>query len=267
MDAARALPAGWMAVASYFYVLGLDGPALAWEYLRRQPSYRQAWAGRQRGQHQPEHWGLTLWEDPALDARQAHPVWQYPLGDQVMLQPEQPQTGAESITFDLWTWQGRKQIRALGDGYALQVQHLSSILRARCQGQSFIGQSATITFPFDRRFKARLRALQRQRLSSHLSRAAVAPQLEGAGLGRAYAPGRTQLLHLRALLALDALQAGAVHRQIATALVGACQVHELWHADATLRSLIRYYIRRGQFFRDGGYWQLLSAQPENKREN
>ncbi len=30
----------WYATAAYLYVLHLDDPALAWEYLRRHPDYR-----------------------------------------------------------------------------------------------------------------------------------------------------------------------------------------------------------------------------------
>ena len=33
----------WYATAAYLYVLHLDGPALAWEYLRRHPDYRRDW--------------------------------------------------------------------------------------------------------------------------------------------------------------------------------------------------------------------------------
>lgn len=39
----------WRAQAAYFYVLDLDGPALAWEYLRRNAAYRMAWMNRGRG--------------------------------------------------------------------------------------------------------------------------------------------------------------------------------------------------------------------------
>ncbi|MGE6335374.1 transcriptional regulator domain-containing protein [Acidovorax sp. NPDC077664] len=34
--------------AAYLYVLDLDDPALAWEYLRRHPGYRADWARRKR---------------------------------------------------------------------------------------------------------------------------------------------------------------------------------------------------------------------------
>jgi len=64
----------WYPTAAYLYVLHLDAPALAWEYLRRNPDYRRDWLRRQR---RPDvaRWGLRFLENPALDARDAHPVW------------------------------------------------------------------------------------------------------------------------------------------------------------------------------------------------
>ena len=38
----------WYPTAAYLYVLHLDGPALAWEYLRRNPDYRRDWLRRHR---------------------------------------------------------------------------------------------------------------------------------------------------------------------------------------------------------------------------
>jgi hypothetical protein len=40
--------APWGVSAAYFYVLDLDDASLAWEYLRRHPDYRLAWARRSR---------------------------------------------------------------------------------------------------------------------------------------------------------------------------------------------------------------------------
>lgn len=40
--------APWGVSAGYLYVLDLDDPALAWEYLRRHPGYRADWARRKR---------------------------------------------------------------------------------------------------------------------------------------------------------------------------------------------------------------------------
>lgn len=69
----------WYPTAAYLYVLHLDGLALAWEYLRRHPDYRLDWLRRHRrpqaAQEAAQRWGLRLLEDPALDARDAHPAW------------------------------------------------------------------------------------------------------------------------------------------------------------------------------------------------
>lgn len=61
--------AAWHPVAAYLYVLHLNGSSLAWEYLRRNPEYRQDW--HRRRSQQARHWGLRLLEDPDLDARDA----------------------------------------------------------------------------------------------------------------------------------------------------------------------------------------------------
>jgi hypothetical protein len=47
----------WGISAAYLYVLDLDDPALAWEYLRRNPGYRADWARRKRVVSFA-HWGL-----------------------------------------------------------------------------------------------------------------------------------------------------------------------------------------------------------------
>ena len=52
--------APWSAGAAYLYTLELDGPALAWEYLRRHPGYRTDWQGGrlQRNRAAAHRWGL-----------------------------------------------------------------------------------------------------------------------------------------------------------------------------------------------------------------
>lgn len=53
----------WRPSAAYFYTLDLDGPQLAWEYLRRHPLYRAEWA-RRRAMN-PGRWGLRKRRGPA----------------------------------------------------------------------------------------------------------------------------------------------------------------------------------------------------------
>lgn len=65
----------WYPTAAYLYVLHLDDLALAWEYLRRHPDYQRDWLNRRRRPESANAWGLRMLEDPALDARDAHPAW------------------------------------------------------------------------------------------------------------------------------------------------------------------------------------------------
>lgn len=75
----QAAQRAWSGVAAYLYVLELDGVGWAWEYLRRNLAYQRAW-GRRHGlpADAMATWLLAYAEDPGLDARRAHPVWQYP---------------------------------------------------------------------------------------------------------------------------------------------------------------------------------------------
>ena len=50
--------ASWRATSAYLYTLDLDGPALAWEYLRRHPAYCADWSGMPRAQR---HSGAARW--------------------------------------------------------------------------------------------------------------------------------------------------------------------------------------------------------------
>lgn len=51
------LPQPWSVSAAYLYTLDLDGPALAWEYLRRHAGYRADWLAS-GGKGVAERWGL-----------------------------------------------------------------------------------------------------------------------------------------------------------------------------------------------------------------
>jgi hypothetical protein len=70
---------------------------------------------------------------------------------------------------------------------------------------------------------------------------------------------RAALLHLRALQALDASQAGASHRDIAQALFGLEAVVLRWHEDGELRAQVRHLLRRAETFMAGGYLDLAGV--------
>lgn len=118
--------AHWYPTAAYLYVLGLDTLALAWEYLRRHPDYRLDWLRRARRSDAGHRWGLRLLEDPALDARDAHPAWLPGHTGVVQLYPD-ADPPPDAAAFDFWNIPGHKHL--LHDGKRLA-------LIARSPGQS-----------------------------------------------------------------------------------------------------------------------------------
>ena len=71
---------------------------------------------------------------------------------------------------------------------------------------------------------------------------------------------RGGLLHLRALQALDATQAGASHRDIAIALFGPEAVLAEWHADGVVRAQVRHLISRAKGLMQWGYLDLAAVR-------
>ena len=50
----------WQPTAAYLYVLHLDAPRIAWEYLRRNRDYRQDWQRTGTDAGDALHWGLSF---------------------------------------------------------------------------------------------------------------------------------------------------------------------------------------------------------------
>lgn len=120
----------WYPTAAYLYVLHLDDLALAWEYLRRNPDYRLDWLRCHRrpqaAQQAAHRWGLRLLEDPALDAREAHPAWLPGHTAVVQLYPDEDPP-SDAVVFAFWRIPGHKQL--IHDGKRL-------VLAARWPGRS-----------------------------------------------------------------------------------------------------------------------------------
>ena len=107
--------AHWYPTAAYLYVLWLDALALAWEYLRRHPDYRLDWLRRHRRPEAAHRWGLRLLEDPALDARDAHPRWLPGHAAVVQLYPD-ADPPPDATAFAFWRIPGHKHLLHDGKG-------------------------------------------------------------------------------------------------------------------------------------------------------
>lgn len=245
--------APWYPTAAYLYVLHLDPPALAWEYLRRHPDYRRDWLRRRRRSEAAQRWGLRLLENPDLDARDAHPVWCADANGVVQLHADvDPPPLAQGFAF--WRLPGRKEL--FHDG-----RHLLLVI-------GWPGQRLRLVFAPDLAdgtayvyaLRAGARRIGHRAFAAALEALALPVDATPAGVAR-QRPTAPELLELHTLQALDAGLAGASLREVAEALFGADAVAREWHADGALRARVRRLARRGRTLMRGGYRRLAQLPP------
>lgn len=137
-----------------------------------------------------------------------------------------------------------------GDELALLARSHACALRAMLAG----GLAHGAAFDCALRWQAGLRRrLDGAEMQARLLVGEPAEAAPARGLTRA------GLLHLRALQACDAADAGASQRDIAQALLGDAAVRGHWHADGELRAQVRHLLRRARVLLDGGYLVLAGV--------
>lgn len=240
--------AHWYPTAAYLYVLGLDALALAWEYLRRHPEYRLDWLRRSRRPHAAQHaahrWGLRLLEDPALDARDAHPAWLPSHAAVVQLYPD-ADPPPDAVAFAFWHIPGHKQLIHDGKGLALIARSPGHCLRFALAPGLEDGMAVVYAHRGGTVAPARSHAL-------------------GAALVDARPrPTPAALLELHTLQALDATLTGASLREVGEGLFGEDAVAD-WYSDGGLRSKVRRLAQRGDALMCGGYRRLAQLPPLEK---
>jgi len=243
----------WYPTAAYLYVLHLDDLALAWEYLRRHPDYRLDWLHRRRQPEAAHTWGLRMLEDPALDARDAHPAWFPGHSCTAQLHPD-VDPPPDAAAFELWRIPGHKHL--IHDGQRL-------MLAARWPGYSLrltLAQSLEDGMAYVYAIRAcDLPCARRCMLRDELEKLTVATEGTPAAVTRPR-PAPTALQELHTLQALDATLAGASAREVAEGVFGSDAVIGGWYADGGLRSRVRRLVRRGLTLMRGGYRRLAHLQ-------
>lgn len=231
--------ARWRPGAAYLYVLHLDGPALAWEYLRRHSDYRRDWLRHHgRASSVAQRWGLYGLEDPGLDARDAHPAWCPEPAGVVQLHPDLA-PAEDAVSFDFWRIPGHKHL--FHDGRHLA---LTAWLPGRWR-RFALAPTLEHGMPYVH--------------AMHDGDAESPPLASDAALWACSRtrPGRAGWLEAHTLQALDAALAGATLREVAEALIGPALVAADWHADSALRARVRRLAQRGTVLMRGGYRRLL----------
>lgn len=247
--AARSTDA-WYPTAAYLYVLQLDGPALAWEYLRRHPDYRRDWLRRLRRPEAAQAWGLRLLEDPALDARDAHPAW-FPDHDGVLQLYPDADPPPEARTFEFWRVPGTKQLIHDGKRLVLTARWPGCCVRLAlapglADGTAYLYAIRACAAP----------CASYRTIAAELDKLATVDVAAVPAAAVRSRPAPAALLELHTLQALDATLSGASLREIAEGLFGADAVAAAWYADGGLRSRVRRLVRRGQSLMRGGYRRL-----------
>ncbi len=240
--------AHWYPTAAYLFVLWLDALALAWEYLRRNPDYRLDWLRHHRrlqaAQQAAQRWGLRLLEDPALDARDAHPAW-LPGSDAVVQLYPDADPPLDAAAFAFWHIPGHKHLLHDGKGLALIARSPGRCLRFALAPGLQDGMAVVYAYRGGTTAPAR----------------GYAP---GAAISDAKPrPTPAALLELHTLQALDATLAGASLREVGEGLFGVDALAD-WYSDGGLRSKVRRLVRRGDALMRGGYRQLAQLSPLEK---
>ena len=193
--------------------------------------------------------GCDVAEDPDLDGRSAHPLWQSSSDGLLHVRAARVQD-AVARRFDLWRIPGRKRLALDGPDLALTADLSYQRMRLSLSGALADGAAYASAVPLTPRLRGQLDTFnaQAQALEGHAPQVDPAPPVT-----------RAALLHLRALQALDALQAGASHRDIAQALFGLEAIVLRWHEDGELRAQVRHLLRRAEAYMTGGYLALAGV--------
>lgn len=183
-----------------------------------------------------------------MDAREAHPVWIGAEDRLPHLRPAQVRsTAGEGPVFGLWRIRGRKHLLHAGSDLILSALDGRQRLRTSVSPALAEGSACRLSLPPGGDAGAAAAALQGLRGEHH------APAFRHVS--------RMDLLHMRGLQALDALQAGCGHREIAEAVFGADAAADRWHADSDLRAQVRHILSRAKDLMAGGYLRLAGVRP------
>jgi hypothetical protein len=238
-----------------------ESGALAWEWLRRDSRYREAARAAQGARDGPAQdvvpgdpaaaqWGLLAFEDPALSAVAARPVWRRESFPRTLIAAAEPRGAAQDL-FDLARFAALATVvrDVRGHEHLLLSDGMTS-LRLDVDAGSLLGGPVRLAYRLSGFAAldgplATLGALLRLRQSGRLRR----PQMRSRN--------RRLVLLLRAW---DALQAGATQREIAGVLLSGDAARARWRVEApSLRSRAQRLAVGAQIMARSGYRALLRS--------
>jgi hypothetical protein len=243
-------PMDWRDSESYLWVTALPRPALAWEFVRRSPVYREAYQSGDLSEHGRE-WPMVRLEDPCLDARHAMPAWTETVCDEIL----PLRTGArpqETIRAAIKVDRLRCEMTAIEEDagithvlFAERGRQLHLAVEFDPMAGPLLMTPALAPMPLTVK-----RTLALRRLSDLAEHGELRKHLYPA---ESRAPRFARILQ-----ALDGALAGARHRDIAVSLFGQQRVTQDWASpDNHLRDHVRRAVAQGRTMMAEGFVRLL----------
>lgn len=245
----------------------LGGSGVAWEFLRRNDLYQQAWERHGAGEivadknrygvpvfriDRPvtaaQTWGLQLLVDPRTSAASAPLFWQAGLVSRVAYCTARPSGPDTSEFMSLASFGPNSQVLRTKHCEHLVVRGQHQTANLIVQSGSILLESFTLTFHHEG-FATAARHAATVSLLAQLMRRVEPPKSTGPPFGRKYRDYLT---------ALDGHLAGRSYRAIAEQLYGADRVRSHWTDDTRwMKSKVRRAVERGVDLMNGGYRELL----------
>jgi hypothetical protein len=223
---------GWRAF------LGLTVPSFCWEFLRRNPDYRDDYARAMRiGQRIDARWGLSSPADPELSADEGRVVWRADVAPGLVVPMERATFGAPR----------RSPLSRLSPIVGEDGAHLrlASGLQVQLRDKATPSEPLIVVLSYDADFRLRVRAVDALRR---------AEAVDAPPRSRLSAAQRERLA--RALGALDGAQNRRSYRDIAAHLFGDIGDGAAFKTSSVRDVTIRL-VRRGRALMAGGYLKLL----------
>ena len=249
----------WRDGAAYAPLLGADRSLFAWEWLRRDPSYRSAaadhaLAGPAGGRCEDSAaaaFGLVRFEAPELGVPDARPLWRLDVHP-LVLGVERAAPGRLEDSFALDRLRGLATVVPGGEGEHLLLSDGLRAIRLDAPCGTFSGSGARLRYRLEGLDSAEPALLAVRRFLALCRRGRFAPSLHPPE-----ARARRWVLLLRAW---DGLSAGACQREIAQALLSRSAAEPCWRSrEASIRSQAQRLVHGARQMAAGGYRRLLLA--------
>jgi hypothetical protein len=233
----------------YGWLVGLTRAGWAWEFLRRNPEYRQQYSDRS-GANTAEEWGLRYFEDPMLDARDATAYWLPEWCPAVLPVSARPLRPDERAGLDSKTLACQTRLRPRAGGADVLFVSEGRLLQVELSGSESLENVALSVpvVPMPEQSSARVLAIRR--FVNLVTSESLQPML--------YAPERRAPRLSKVLLALDCWIGNQTYRDIAVHLFGKQRVANEWNnAGDHMRDQVRRAVYYGRNLLEGGYKQFL----------